>query len=221
MADSAPGTLAGSGLSAEEGDAQPGAVPGTAALPPEEVPSKGVAEQLRQAEADRELRPGTRINVSPHGEGSYSGFKQKRIGANEHTIIFDSSGRQVVRLKDLHWNIIEGDILQGLTKEAWQQRVDTLCRRFKDKDAVVAALNTHGGHVGKADQLLEAERKAADVPKAAEALAQVEQVRALVLLPANLTPHPLGVRSVRSNLRGGSAAAGQGGLDRWSPEGGL
>ena len=33
----------------EEGDAQPGAVPGTAALPPEEVPSKGVAEQLRQA----------------------------------------------------------------------------------------------------------------------------------------------------------------------------
>ena len=68
---------------------------------------------------------------------------------------------------------------------AWQPRVDNLCRRFQgvDKDAVVAALNTHGGHAGKAaGHLLEAERKAkaeADVPKAAEALAQVEQVRAL------------------------------------------
>ena len=62
--------------------------------------------------ADQELRPGTRISLISHGEGSYVSFKRKRIGANRHTIDFDASGRQVVRLKGLCWGV-EGDVLRG------------------------------------------------------------------------------------------------------------
>jgi hypothetical protein len=44
---------------------------------------------------------GTRISVDGHGEGVYQAWSQNVIGANDHTVHFDRSGRQEVQLKPL------------------------------------------------------------------------------------------------------------------------
>ena len=44
---------------------------------------------------------GTRISVDGHGEGFYQTWSQNVIGANDHTVHFDRSGRQKVQLKPL------------------------------------------------------------------------------------------------------------------------
>lgn len=65
---------------------------------------------------DRALPLGTRISVSPHGAGSYVSFQRKRFGANQHTIDFDSTGKQVVQLKGLRWSTV-GSVLTGAASE--------------------------------------------------------------------------------------------------------
>eukprot|EP01045_Picozoa_sp_COSAG04_P031464 COSAG04_NODE_5830_length_1481_cov_1.657742_1_plen_258_part_01 len=57
--------------------------------------------------ADRNMDEGTRICVAGHGRGAYVGFHKKRIGANEHTIAFDSGETVVVNLKKERWTVKE------------------------------------------------------------------------------------------------------------------
>ena len=44
-----------------------------------------------------------RIYVEGKGRGTYVSFNRKNIGANEHTIAFDSGETEVIKLKNEMW----------------------------------------------------------------------------------------------------------------------
>eukprot|EP01045_Picozoa_sp_COSAG04_P039355 COSAG04_NODE_10987_length_739_cov_0.962500_1_plen_91_part_10 len=50
--------------------------------------SRVIVAQLGRA--DKQMEAGTRMYVRGEGHGTYAGFKKRMIGANEHTIKFDS-----------------------------------------------------------------------------------------------------------------------------------
>jgi hypothetical protein len=74
-------------------------------------------KSLCYAEDDDELDAGTRVRVSPHGDGTYVCFQRKRVGTNRHTIDFDASGhgQQVVSFKGLCWSTTPDCVLVGMT----------------------------------------------------------------------------------------------------------
>ena len=74
-------------------------------------------KSLCYAEDDGELDAGTRVRVSPYGDGTYVCFQRKRVGANRHTIDFDATGhgQQVVSFKDLCWSTTPDCVLVGMT----------------------------------------------------------------------------------------------------------
>ena len=59
------------------------------------------SEQFARGKADEALAAGTRLRVSPHGEGVYERFERSTFGANDHYIRFDSGGTKKVALKNL------------------------------------------------------------------------------------------------------------------------
>ena len=79
--------------------------------------AQAARSELVKAQQDEALEPGTRIHVSPHGEGSYVSFEKNWSGANQHTIEFYGPGLQVVHLKELHWKLAADGLLRGLTDE--------------------------------------------------------------------------------------------------------
>jgi len=53
---------------------------------------------------DEALPQGTVVWVGGiSGRGTYQGFKKKSFGANEHTIRFDDSSTQTLKLKEQRW----------------------------------------------------------------------------------------------------------------------
>ena len=52
------------------------------------------------------VRIGTRVSVDGMGEGTYTNFKASWIGANTHTIEFDSGETKRMRLSGVDWRVI-------------------------------------------------------------------------------------------------------------------
>lgn len=73
--------------------------------------AKGKLREARHTGlADKELETGTRLHISPYGNGTYKGFKKNTIGANEHVVHFDKGGLLAVRLRDIDaskWSVLE------------------------------------------------------------------------------------------------------------------
>eukprot|EP01045_Picozoa_sp_COSAG04_P010789 COSAG04_NODE_670_length_11367_cov_62.932109_6_plen_1225_part_00 len=59
---------------------------------------------------DKEMPVGTRICVTGHGRGTYVSFERKRLGANEHTIAFDSGETATLKLKTEEWTVKEDEM---------------------------------------------------------------------------------------------------------------
>lgn len=69
--------------------------------------------------ADEELPAGTRLQVEPHGEGTYERWRKNRIGANDHFVRF-ASGVERVQLKKLGataWHIVSVEVASAETRE--------------------------------------------------------------------------------------------------------
>ena len=84
--------------------APPPQLAGGAAPPSDELAvatTAACSEQFAQGRADEALAVGTRLRVSPHGEGVYERFEAAWVGANNHYIRFDSGGTKKVALKKL------------------------------------------------------------------------------------------------------------------------
>ena len=52
----------------------------------------------------------TRIYVHGEGHGTYTSFKKRMIGANKHTIKFDSGETKTLKLKEMEWAVKDSDI---------------------------------------------------------------------------------------------------------------
>ena len=60
------------------------------------------------------MEAGTRIYVRGEGLGTYAEFKKRMVGANEHTIKFDSGETKTLKLKEMSsvlcWAVKDSDI---------------------------------------------------------------------------------------------------------------
>ena len=72
-----------------------------------ELEAELLANYWASEDNDLEVLGGARICVTGLGRGSYVSFKRKRIGANEHTIAFDSGETVVVKLKQVEWTVFK------------------------------------------------------------------------------------------------------------------
>eukprot|EP01045_Picozoa_sp_COSAG04_P013817 COSAG04_NODE_1000_length_8841_cov_5.219973_2_plen_373_part_00 len=68
------------------------------------------AVALLEARTDKALPEGTRVCVAGRGRGAYVSFERKRIGANEHTIAFDSGETVTLKLKKETWTVNEAEM---------------------------------------------------------------------------------------------------------------
>ena len=72
----------------------------------------------RRGRDDQAIPDGTRIFVAGRGPGSYVSFKRNRIGANEHTIAFDSGETVAVKLKKGKWTVREDEMDEMEARES-------------------------------------------------------------------------------------------------------
>ena len=93
-------------------------------------------QQEQLGAADKEMAVGTYIHVEGHGDGTYEGFKATWMGANEHTIRFVGDNVQVLRLKELTWNVVGAHAVGGPSDS-------TLCEVLKRSDSTQTGPATH------------------------------------------------------------------------------
>ena len=60
--------------------------------------------------ADKPLPAGTRIAVANHGCGTSVNYVEHWIGANDHTIAFDSGSSMTLKLRDENWTVLEPEM---------------------------------------------------------------------------------------------------------------
>ena len=88
------------------------------------------SEQVAQGLADEALAAGTRLLVSPHGDGVYERFERNTFGANDHYIRFGRGGSQKVALKKLRpqdWAVLSEEGALRLRVVQRGQRLATWC----------------------------------------------------------------------------------------------
>jgi len=85
---------------------------GLAAVVSEDALAQNTAEIVNfRGRADKAMTAGTRICVAGRGRGSYVSFARLRMGANEHTIAFDSGETVAVKLqKKTEWTVKEHEM---------------------------------------------------------------------------------------------------------------
>ena len=98
----------------EEEEARRSTSPALSLEPATPEPAAEPAEPM----PDTELTAGTRITVDGMGEGTYVAFKASWIGANTHTIEFDSGETQKMKLRDHDWRIISEPATANESAEA-------------------------------------------------------------------------------------------------------
>jgi hypothetical protein len=131
--------------------APPAELAGGAATPSDELAvatAAACSDQFAQGRADEALAAGTRLRVSPHGEGVYERFEEAWVGANNHYIRFDSGGAKTVALKKLRpqdWAVLalaaeqEAEIVQ---KFPLLERRKHWTRKQQERERVAEAAGT-------------------------------------------------------------------------------
>eukprot|EP01045_Picozoa_sp_COSAG04_P016995 COSAG04_NODE_1469_length_6591_cov_5.515404_1_plen_1253_part_00 len=114
----------------------------------------------RLGRADEALPEGTRVCVAGRGRGSYVSFERKRVGANEHTIAFDSGETATLKLKNEEWTVKENDMdamdpplsITVMTLE--QRKIPLELSKFLRTEAVKATIEEKAGVPAARQRLL-------------------------------------------------------------------
>jgi hypothetical protein len=112
--------------------------------------ARACSEQFAQGQADEALAAGTRLHVSPYGEGVYERFERNTFGANDHYICFGSGGTKKVALNKLqpqeYWTVLAlaaeqaAKIAGGVWREYKDEDSKTLEKQWQKDDTILVSL---------------------------------------------------------------------------------
>lgn len=72
-------------------------------VPADPARDAAAGQAVAAVQSDSALQIGMRLNIPGLGNGTYQGYVRNLVGANSHTIDFDTSGPQTLDLRDPAW----------------------------------------------------------------------------------------------------------------------